>query len=80
MMEHPLAWQLRNLQSLVEIGDDKNATVVFPAPLMGTIGELGTFLARETGAAGVRPDPPAATVSGRPGDPTKRDVHRPTAG
>ena len=51
MMEHPLALQLRNLQSLVEIGVDKNTTVVFPAPLMSTIGELGAFLARETAAA-----------------------------
>jgi hypothetical protein len=51
MMQHPLALQLRNLQSLVEIGVDKNTTVVFPAPLMSTIGELGSFLARETAAA-----------------------------
>ena len=51
MMAHPLALQLRNLQSLVEIGVDKNTTVVFPAPLMSTIGELGSFLARETAAA-----------------------------
>ncbi|GAA1281780.1 MULTISPECIES: slipin family protein [Streptomyces] len=51
MMAHPLALQLRNLQSLVEIGVDKNSTVVFPAPLMSTIGELGTFLSRETAAA-----------------------------
>jgi regulator of protease activity HflC (stomatin/prohibitin superfamily) len=52
MMAHPLALQLRNLQSLVEIGVDKNTTVVFPAPLMSTIQELGAFLARETAAAG----------------------------
>jgi regulator of protease activity HflC (stomatin/prohibitin superfamily) len=51
MMEHPLALQLRNLQSLVEIGVDRNTTVVFPAPLMSTIGELGAFLARESAAA-----------------------------
>jgi regulator of protease activity HflC (stomatin/prohibitin superfamily) len=51
MMAHPLALQLRNLQSLVEIGVDKNTTVVFPAPLMSTIGELGSFLARENAAA-----------------------------
>jgi hypothetical protein len=51
MMAHPVALQLRNLQSLVEIGVDKNTTVVFPAPLMSTIGELANFLARETGAA-----------------------------
>jgi regulator of protease activity HflC (stomatin/prohibitin superfamily) len=51
MMAHPLALQLRNLQSIVEIGVDKNTTVVFPAPLMSTIGELGSFLAREAEAA-----------------------------
>jgi regulator of protease activity HflC (stomatin/prohibitin superfamily) len=51
MMAHPLALQLRNLQSLVDIGVDKNTTVVFPAPLMTTIAELGSFLAREKAAA-----------------------------
>ena len=50
MVAHPLALQLRNLQSLVAIGTDNNTTVVFPAPLMSTIGELGAFLARETAA------------------------------
>jgi regulator of protease activity HflC (stomatin/prohibitin superfamily) len=57
MMAHPLALQLRNLQSLVEIGVDKNTTVVFPAPLMSTIEELGSFLAREKAAAGTGPAP-----------------------
>lgn len=51
MMEHPLALQLRNLQTLVEIGVDKNTTVAFPAPLMSTIAELGEFLRRESAAA-----------------------------
>ncbi|MGW2095731.1 slipin family protein [Promicromonospora sukumoe] len=51
MMAHPLALQLRNLQTLVELGVDRNTTVVFPAPLMSTIGELGNFLAREEAAA-----------------------------
>src|SRR3989449_4050255 len=55
MMAHPVALQLRNLQSLVEIGVDKNTTVVFPAPLMSTIGELGAFLTRETAAANTAP-------------------------
>src|SRR6476659_2811064 len=71
MMAHPLALQLRNLQSLVEIGVDKNTTVVFPAPLMSTIGELGNFLAREAAAA-ARPIDPThlpkpATVATRNG-------------
>ncbi len=64
MMAHPLALQLRNLQSLVEIGVDKNTTVVFPAPLMSTIGELGAFLARESAAAGTTA--PAATATSPP--------------
>ena len=51
MMAHPLALQLRNLQTLVEVAVDKNSTVVFPAPFMSTIAELGAFLARETNAA-----------------------------
>jgi regulator of protease activity HflC (stomatin/prohibitin superfamily) len=51
MMAHPLALQLRNLQSLVEIGVDKNTTVVFPAPLMSTINELTAFLRRENAAS-----------------------------
>jgi regulator of protease activity HflC (stomatin/prohibitin superfamily) len=63
MMAHPLALQLRNLQTLVEIAMDKNSTVVFPAPLMSTIGELGAFLARETAAAGSTSPPP---VTGTP--------------
>ena len=70
MMAHPLALQLRNLQTLVEIAVDKNSTVVFPAPLMSTIQELGAFLARESGAAGGLPTAPAlparpATANGK---------------
>jgi hypothetical protein len=77
MMAHPLALQLRNLQSLVEIGVDKNTTVVFPAPLMSTIQELGTFLAREQTASSTPPPPPPAEVAapvdqGGNGAPTTR--------
>jgi hypothetical protein len=46
----------------VEIGVDKNTTVVFPAPLMTTIAELGSFLAREAAAAA----PAVATVKAPP--------------
>src|ERR1044071_3964628 len=52
MLAHPIALQLRNLQTLAEIAVDRNSTVVFPAPLMSTIQELGAFLNRETTAAG----------------------------
>jgi hypothetical protein len=44
MMAHPLALQLRNLQTLVDVAVDKDSTVVFPAPLMSTIAELGACL------------------------------------
>ncbi|MFI7003412.1 slipin family protein [Nocardia sp. NPDC050175] len=51
MMAHPLALQLRNLQTLIELGVDKNTTVVFPAQLMSAIGDVGSYFARETAAA-----------------------------
>src|SRR4029453_3067801 len=68
MMAHPLALQLRNLQTLVELGVDKNTTVVFPAPLMSTLPELGNFLPRGKTAGpppppAPPPTPPAAEVS-----------------
>jgi regulator of protease activity HflC (stomatin/prohibitin superfamily) len=63
MMAHPLALQLRNLQTLAEISVDKNSTVVFPAPLMSTIQELGAFLARESAAAGALPVAPVAPAA-----------------
>jgi regulator of protease activity HflC (stomatin/prohibitin superfamily) len=69
MAAHPIALQLRNLQSMVEIGVDKNTTVVFPAPLMSTIGELGAFLARESESAkGMVTDDVPPSRPGAPGD------------
>ena len=68
MMAHPLALQLRNLQTLVEISVDKNSTVIFPAPLMSTIQELGAFLDRETGAVGTLPATPVVPAA-RDGEP-----------
>jgi regulator of protease activity HflC (stomatin/prohibitin superfamily) len=67
MVAHPLALQLRNLQTLIEIAVDKNSTVVFPASLMSTISELGSFLNREVQASsaidGARPDDAPRLVS-----------------
>ena len=63
MVAHPLALQLRNLQSLVEIGVDKNTTVVFPSPIMTTIAELRSFIAGESAAA--------AGARSAPADPVK---------
>jgi regulator of protease activity HflC (stomatin/prohibitin superfamily) len=66
MMAHPLALQLRNLQTLVEVAVDKNSTVVFPAPLMSTIAELGAFMEREGKAAAALANtvPPATSANG----------------
>jgi regulator of protease activity HflC (stomatin/prohibitin superfamily) len=75
MTRHPLALQLRNLQTLVELGVDKNTTVVFPAPLMSTIDELGRFLAREGRAAAELPAD--AMVDGRVDPPGSGQASRP---
>jgi regulator of protease activity HflC (stomatin/prohibitin superfamily) len=70
MAAHPIALQLRNLQTLVELGVDKNSTVVFPAPLMSTIADIGDFVGREMSAArtldvdaGTAAPAPAATAT-----------------
>jgi regulator of protease activity HflC (stomatin/prohibitin superfamily) len=74
MMAHPLALQLRNLQTLVEISVDKNSTVVFPAPLMSTIQELGAFLSRETAASAAVPATPGPTARDGRGPTTNADA------
>ena len=74
MMTHPIALQLRNLQTLIELGVDKNTTVVFPAPLMSTIEELGSFLAREGEAATAH-----ARTSADDPIPAQRQVAAPAA-
>ncbi len=67
MMAHPLALQLRNLQTLAEVAVEKNSTIVFPSPVMSTIAELGAFLERESNATAALPVPigqPAASGNG----------------
>jgi regulator of protease activity HflC (stomatin/prohibitin superfamily) len=46
--EHPIALQLRNLQTLTEISSEKNSTVIFPAQFMSTVEDVRTFLAKES--------------------------------
>ncbi|MGX7729119.1 slipin family protein [Rhodococcus sp. 2H158] len=74
MMAHPLALQLRNLQTLVELGVEKNTTVVFPAPMMSAIGELKTFLEHEATAAAAAQRTPVAPTSGLVGNGTSASV------
>jgi regulator of protease activity HflC (stomatin/prohibitin superfamily) len=45
---HPIALQLRNLQTLTEISSEKNSTVIFPAQFMSTVEDVKNFLSKES--------------------------------
>ena len=45
--KHPIALQLRNLQTLTEISTEKNSTIVFPAQFMDTIDSVKAFVNKE---------------------------------
>jgi len=47
MGAHPIALQLRNLQTLAEISIEKNSTIIFPAQLMSTVEDIKKFIAGE---------------------------------
>lgn len=44
---HPIALQLRNLQTMSEIATEKNSTIIFPAQFMSTVQDIQNFLASE---------------------------------
>jgi len=44
---HPIALQLRNLQTLTEIATEKNSTIVFPAQFMDTVQAVKSFMSQE---------------------------------
>ncbi len=45
--KHPIALQLRNLQTMAEISVEKNSTIIFPAQFMSTVKDIRAFLAGE---------------------------------
>jgi regulator of protease activity HflC (stomatin/prohibitin superfamily) len=45
--QHPIALQLRNLQTMAEISIEKNSTIIFPAQLMSSVKELNNFISSE---------------------------------
>ena len=47
MMLHPIALQLRNLQTLAEIAVEKNSTIIFPAQFMSTVSDIQNFIVKE---------------------------------
>jgi regulator of protease activity HflC (stomatin/prohibitin superfamily) len=49
MQAHPIALQLRNLQTMAEIAVEKNSTIIFPAQFMGTVKDIQRFISEEGG-------------------------------
>lgn len=47
MQAHPIALQLRNLQTMAEISIEKNSTIIFPAQFMSTVNEVKRFMESE---------------------------------
>ena len=47
MQAHPIALQLRNLQTMAEIATEKNSTIIFPAQFMSTVNDIRKFIADE---------------------------------
>lgn len=47
MLAHPIALQLRNLQTLSEIAVEKNSTIIFPAQFMSTVFDVQQFIKKE---------------------------------
>jgi len=48
MMQHPIALQLRNLQTMSEISVEKNSTIIFPAQFMSTVKDMQKFIREES--------------------------------
>src|SRR6185312_5181466 len=46
--QHPVALQLRTLQTMAEIATEKNSTIVFPAQFMTTVQEALTMLGKDS--------------------------------
>lgn len=47
MAAHPIALQLRNLQTMSEISVEKNSTIIFPAQFMSTVKDIKEFVDSE---------------------------------
>src|SRR3989344_3050852 len=47
MAAHPIALQLRNLQTMAEISIEKNSTIIFPAQFMSTIQDIKKYMDSE---------------------------------
>ena len=45
--EHPVALQLRTLQTMAEISVEKNSTIIFPAQFINTVQEALALIRRD---------------------------------
>ena len=45
--QHPVALQLRTLQTMAEISIEKNSTIIFPAQFMTTVQEALTLMSKD---------------------------------
>lgn len=45
--KHPIALQLRNLQVLTDIAQEKNSTIVFPSQFLDTVDSVKKFMSKE---------------------------------
>jgi regulator of protease activity HflC (stomatin/prohibitin superfamily) len=48
IMKHPVALQLRTLQTMSEIATEKNSTIIFPAQFMSTVQEVLSTLSKDS--------------------------------
>src|SRR5439155_8964229 len=46
--QHPVALQLRTLQTMAEISVEKNSTIIFPAQFMTTVQEAFSLLSKDS--------------------------------
>jgi regulator of protease activity HflC (stomatin/prohibitin superfamily) len=69
--EHPVALQLRTLQTMAEISVEKNSTIIFPAQFMATVQEALTLVSKVQAPAAPAPSdrpPQAAAMRQRSSD------------
>jgi hypothetical protein len=52
--QHPVALQLRTLQTMAEISVEKNSTIIFPAQFMTTVQEAFGLLSKDSASTSAR--------------------------
>jgi regulator of protease activity HflC (stomatin/prohibitin superfamily) len=58
--QHPVALQLRTLQTMAEISVEKNSTIIFPAQFMTTVQEAFSLLSKDATSKSVEASPSEA--------------------